>query len=107
MQDLTTGQVMFNYTSFVSNLGGYKYNQGARGWGTDLASDRGLIDVDFTPGDSYYLYLYAHTQSNDDDASIFVNLTNVQATPVPLPPTILLLGTGLAGLVGFKRKFRK
>jgi hypothetical protein len=41
--------------------------------------------------------------------SDFSNLSFVDCPPqpVPIPPTALLLGSGLLGLVGFRRKFKK
>ena len=34
-------------------------------------------------------------------------VVNCPPNPVPIPPTALLLGSGLLGLVGFRRKFKK
>jgi hypothetical protein len=33
-------------------------------------------------------------------------IDNIAATPVPIPATLLLFGSGLFGIIGLKRKFR-
>jgi len=54
-------------------------------------------------------YSYANTgggiPTNADGFNIAYHFD--QQTPVPLPPTMLFLGPGLIGLVGFRRKFKK
>jgi len=42
-----------------------------------------------------------------EEGEVIHNLTIAVVTPVPEPVTILLFGSGLFGLAGFKRKFRK
>ena len=44
------------------------------------------------------------------DASFFGSgpvIGNVTVNPVPLPPTVLLFGPGLAGFIGLSRRFKK
>jgi hypothetical protein len=43
----------------------------------------------------------------DGGPSIELTTFNVTASSVPIPPTVYLLGAGLLGLVGLRRKFRK
>ncbi len=42
-----------------------------------------------------------------DDASNGMTASLLVHTPVPVPPSMLLLSSGLAGLAGFRRKFKK
>jgi hypothetical protein len=57
----------------------------------------GIDTVRFTPtgGTSYYA-------TGDGTHLVFDNIT-VQTSAVPLPPSVLLLGSGLLGLVGWRR----
>lgn len=50
-----------------------------------------------------------HSAWNHDDHSTrnFAGGLQQQPSPTPLPPSIWLLGTGLVGLLGIKRRIRK
>lgn len=41
----------------------------------------------------------------NDDGEITVNLTSLDFTPTPIPGALILLGSGLMGLMGIRRRF--
>lgn len=92
LRDMTTGEILFNYTSFFSQLGGYRYRDTSVRWETDLPSSLGWINVDIVQGHTYNLYLFAQTQSNDDGASgrCFAP-ANIQVVPEPKAVQLLSL----------------
>jgi hypothetical protein len=61
------------------------------------------------PGGSgpYYALMYGPSGSNPPALTQPLIGGPLSGTPVPIPPTVWLLGSGLLGLVGLRRKFRK
>lgn len=93
---ITSGWLGMGYNG-ISGAGGeatFWYNSGA-GW-TELAS----CAPDFSQAPNFFIVGYNY------GSSLSFQVDQVQLTSTPLPPSVLLLGSGLLGLVGWRR-FRK
>jgi hypothetical protein len=64
-----------------------------------------LINYPFQTNDVYELYLSAQANTEYDPDSLIIGTNNISAV-VPEPATMLLLGLGLVGLAGARRKFK-
>jgi hypothetical protein len=80
-------------------------------WGMDtmatlIEHDEYISQIDFTsPVDAQFLRIYA--TGGDNSYSIGEFQAFGEVSPVPEPATMLLFGSGLVGLTGLRRKFRK
>jgi hypothetical protein len=63
------------------------------------------VDANATYGNSLVLFLDDSGAGPDDNHDDFA--VRMSVDPVPEPATLLLFGTGLAGLTAFRRKFRQ
>lgn len=71
----------------------------------------GSFSYDIFATDTDILFAFKGEMNGDDSAyridNISLTLTGGQSNPVPEPATMLLLGSGLIGLAGFRRKLKK
>ena len=70
---------------------------------SDVANGDNWSDWKLMPYE-YYANYDLHLYSIEGGHPAYLSITTA---PVPLPPTVLLLGSGLLGLVGLRRKLKK
>jgi hypothetical protein len=68
---------------------------------TTIASGDGSASIDFDPGFAGLYFL------NNEGELSGLREGGYTMTAIPIPPTFLLLGSGLAALVGFRKKFQR
>ncbi len=84
----------------LTNTGDFQYLQPYYWSGTEYAADAGYAWY-FTFG---YGYQEGYYEGNGDLYAIAVRPGDVDVAPIPEPGTLLLLGSGLAGLATYRKK---
>ena len=112
LNDITDDHVIFDKASYGAlNYEHYEsvFGDAWEGHSSDFIDENDWLDAgeainnQFFTDHIYELKMGVASQSNDDDP--YIDLTAcMNVASVPEPSTILLLGTGIIGLAGWKRK---
>ena len=101
-----------NYFSFTGNTFGFYIAEGNIGaYSNLLYSDSTLNNGDvsllmYNPSPGQYVFA-GDIDGDQNFSDIVTQAESINPVPNPEPATMLLLGSGLVGLIGFGRKFRK
>lgn len=95
----TGGNIRYSRSS--ENPGAADHLYAYQGTGATFIDGVSLVETVFRPSD--YILAWEDASSGDNDFNDFVVLTR-SVTPVPLPPSVAVLLSGLVSLAGFARR---